>query len=112
MIYHDSSFRYRQLFEARAEGFLATRGLREEDFLEKVAIDLFDSGRRGTGLYFVSFYVTKHSFNCENVFCFCFPRIAVASYPGKTNENNVFSSANIFFRVDARKKSEKGDIDV
>ena len=108
MIYHDSSFRYRQLFEARAEGFLATRGLREEDFLEKVAIDLFASGRGGTGLYFVSFYVTKHSFNCENAFCFCFPRIAVASYPGKTNENNVFSFANIFFALMLERSQKKG----
>jgi hypothetical protein len=42
--WHGLHKEYRQLFEARAEGFLATRGLREEDFLEKVVPWLRDSG--------------------------------------------------------------------
>merc|ERR1719324_1989950 len=42
--WHDLHKEYRQLFEARAESFLSSRGIAQEDFLEKVVPWLHDNG--------------------------------------------------------------------
>jgi hypothetical protein len=49
--WHDLHKEYRQLFEARAESFLSSREIKEEDFLEKVVPWLQDNAEASPVLH-------------------------------------------------------------